>query len=124
MSAFIGQRFAIIDKKAGAFVYTDMGSVKFDAKMPRRSATVNTIEEARTLKAKIERLIAKNIAESLDYEKAEKAEAQQKPNIVTHMTATEWKHSRLKYAKMYGDIARRLQQAEIGILKFDQQLVD
>lgn len=121
MGAF-GQRFAIVDKKAEQFIYTDMGSVKFDDKMPRRSATVNTIEEARALKAKIEQLIDKCIKENFDYEKSETEASANKPDIV-RMTDAEWKKSRLKYAKFHGDYARRLQQVEVAILELNCQFV-
>lgn len=51
--------FSICKSDFSAFAYLDMGYVKFDAKVPRRSGTFHSIEEARNFLAKYKEFFKK-----------------------------------------------------------------
>lgn len=42
-------RYAIVDKNFTKYAYIDLGEVKYDEKMPRRSGTANSRAEAKKL---------------------------------------------------------------------------
>lgn len=56
-----GFKYAVVNADLSGFAYMDMGEIKFDPKMPRRSGTTWDFSEAKNIKQRFEEAMKRHI---------------------------------------------------------------